>query len=408
MASIGELTATVRADISGYTGPMQQVVATNQQVTKSVVGSRVALNRIGQTAILVANQTAGFGGQIGSLAARLSMLAGGGGIMFAVGAAIAGIGAAFKKATEETRAQEAAIDDLKTSYDEMYGAAIRLRLEQARDAVARLREGKVVTELRTTGRGQVSPETKRVIDTEALNVALQALNAAERAYADHLQNLLTPAQKAAAQAAREFADALKNASKIDTDANTNKKVSALTKEAQAWRQLKADIVAAQEAERERANELPEDLTKAKAGDVKQGLLSENTLQGARDAANGVAAAFTQAFTDNENTIMERVSGVLRRAMMEAVQRVLAQKIFEGILTGITGGKGGVVSDIVGGFLGAPPSMASAGGGIIVPLDNLPPPLSPVEYARDNLHMAVWVATERQARANGVSLRVRGR
>lgn len=398
MASIGEITATVRADISGYVGPMKQVAATNTQVATTVQGTGRALNRVGQTAILVAGQMGGFGGQVGSLASRLALLAGGGGIMFAVGAALAAVGYAFKRATEDTVKHKEAIEGLTSAYQEATGEMLRNAKEAALIEMATANRGRLrATGTTTTIGGVPVPMVGRFSTSEEMQTATENLAQATRALDEWLTNRHAPALRAAAAAADEaakaheaFFDALKaGKSKSETNLTGKGGVMGLSEEA-----MKA----------------------GKSNDMKDILLGNQgeAIQGAQDAANSIARAFMGAFADSEGTIMERVAGVLKRALMAAIEKIIAQEIFSSFLALITGGasKGVEVAiPIIGGMLGlgnAPAMQPAMSGGITVDLSNLPRPLSPVEYARDAMHMAVWVETSRQAQANGVNLRPRFR
>lgn len=142
------------------------------------------------------------------------------------------------------------------------------------------------------------------------------------------------------------------------------------------------------------------------------------VEAMRGVANAISRAFMDTFSDNQQSMMERIVNVLSAALQEAVERLIAQQLFAGLVDLFSPAKGlggGGVGDIVGqlpligGLFGAPslPEMAPAtmtsGATIVVPLDQLPRPLSPIEMARDQMHQAVWIETARQAQSNGVNL-----
>lgn len=409
MASIGELTATVRADVSGFVGPMQQVVTTTQRTAsqvQSIIQPTQQLGQsLGQTATAgklfgvslgslrgslasLVSGLAGVPGPLGNIASKFAMFGAGGGVTVAVLAGITALVAGWRSLTQETRDQEAAVDDLVASYNEMFGATVRLRREQALQAVEDAKRGRLQILPGTTGPFGM-PLVTRLQDTQELIRAQQALQAAERAYAEHNRKVMEPGLRAAADAANAYAAALdateqavKNA-KDKSPTNTRQKVEEV-----------AEIF---------------DLRKPKGGD-KTG--TEQAVQGARDAAQAMSQAFMAAFTESKEAIGDRIASVLRSAIQGAIQRLIEEKLFDALLKAFSPDKGivsgGILPNIpiIGGILGglglAPP-MPAAGGTIIVPLDALPPALSPVEVARDVQHQTLWMETARVAEANGFRL-----
>lgn len=138
---------------------------------------------------------------------------------------------------------------------------------------------------------------------------------------------------------------------------------------------------------------------------------QDAAEATRGVASAMARAFMAAFSDQEQSITDKITSVLGAALRAAMEKLLAEKIFSGILGFLTGG-GSKVAEIVGGALTAPtlamPAMESRGTTIVVPLEGLPKPVGPIEMARDAMHMALWVETARQAQANGVNLQPRFR
>lgn len=496
MASIGELTATVRADISGYVAPMQKVAASTQSVAQQLAAAEGRVTQLAaawsalqkkpmgaeferataevarlraqlaattpaverlatrqaqavplfaQTATTtreaaqglatmrgsvasLASSMAGIPGPLGSIASKFLMFGVGGTVTVAVLAGVAAIAAIFRTANEEASKQADTIQSLSDAYEELSGSAHRARLAMAQQAVqaanANTRLGITTTR---NARGIPIPGIGQVRDMEAVARANRALLEAQRALTEFEENRARPAVEASTKAEKERLAGLRELGR-SLSGITNllgvdlfrPAVESAAKWVTMQRQLKEEIRATTRAQEELNRAVAAKGILGVKGDqsVKEAITGSQSesVEAMRGAANGLAQAFMSAFSDNEKSLMERIASVLKNAILNAIEKVLAQKLFEAFLGAATGGAGKGVADIGGGiiksFLGTPsiptPAMAGSGNTIVVPLDGLPAPLGPIEMARDAMHTALWIETARQAQMNGVNLSPRYR
>lgn len=420
MASIGELTATVRADISGYVGPMRQVAATNAQVAQSVgeVGkSAQVFRKVQHVAVLLSAETAGLGAHVGQLVNKFGMLAGSGGIMLVVAGVIAALGLAFRKLTEDTKKHDEAIDGLVDSYKDATGAVVRLRLEEARLEMQRVERGKLTITGATSMAGIIMPTLGRTSSVADQTRAITALQQAQREYTQWLTDRHAPAEKAAAKAEKERLEGLRALGREMTQnldlfggPLLERNILNVQKQILQQQQLKQSLEETAEAQRQA---LLAGLGKAGLGDIKDRAIAdqEGMIQSSQGAADAVAEAFVGQFRNHQQDFAATITSVLKSAIQEAIGKLIVQNVFAALFGLITGGAskgasgtGGWVSNLFGA-----PSASSAMGGpatVVVPLSAMPRALTPIEQSRDAQWQYVLTETNRALQGNNVRLATR--
>lgn len=456
MASIGELTATVRADISGYVGPMRQVAATNQQVAASVASAgrpvqflgqsltattgsaqtlSLAMERVEHVAVLVGAETAGLGGHFGRLAAQLSALSGAGGILALAAAGFVAIYEAMKSGSDAAEEQKRTLQDLAKAYDDFTGATAQANVAAAQAAVTAANTNThlgITSTFHDFGRfGFTTPGIGQVRDMQAVADANKQLLGAQKALDDwtaqhsapteqHRQTLL----RASADAARALARAMEElkAKAQESEHSDAKKFEAITKEGRAWEELKRQIVAATLAQdaNNAANREAAKLLQGVKGDTSLKDAVKQAGSGSRElaqaAAQGFASAFGNALRGQSQDILGSIFTVLRDAILGAIEKLVEQKIFDALIRAMSPDKSagssasGIVGD-VGGIITAfgapsiPKAGTLAGGGtVMVSGASIPPALSPVQHARDQQWQALLIESNRVAEANGARWR----
>lgn len=469
-ARASEEVARLRAQLAATAPAAAQLAQAGSQVAPQVArltassaqGARTLATLRGSLANL-ASTAVGVPGPIGAIASKLLMFGAGGGVTVAVLAGLSLLATAWSKwretvvkegevaaaAWERTLTRMRNADKFADLIDERVAATqrlaaaqeelrrsqetqqtvetaegpvtIRTPIDPARVAAATLELGKAKAALEDIGKAIAGVATEqREAAADAIADARQVEEATKRAF------LPTQAQQDAKAMLDKIATSLRaikaeqaaiaaTALEIRTE-ESEKRVATLQA---AIDEMKKTLRETEETARDKALEAPKSDNTIKDA-IENG--RQDAVESMRGVANSMARAFTDAFSDNQKSIMERVVSVLGAALREAVERVIAQKIFEGLLAAVTGGAskgiGGVpiIGDIFSGFF-APPSLPSpeqavaqmgSGNTIVVPLDRLPPPLSPVEVARDAQHQTIWMETARVAEANGYRLMPRFR
>lgn len=430
MASIGELTATVRADISGFVGPMQQVARTTQQTEQTVKRVSPGLNAMRASLSSVASAAAGIPGPVGNLAGRLLMFGAGGAVTIAVTAGLALLATAWRKWREsvvrEGEMAAAAWDRiLKRMRDsDKYIELVEEReaaILKLRDAEKALRDAQTPQEVTGTGGETLTLPRPSAAAIAALELARGDANRALEDVRNRIRALQQEQRNARGETAVALAEETNQLHGIlglntQLDAILSSQLNTIQKQLAETRMQKAaveEVAAAQRAIREAVQAKAMDNLKGDTS-LKDSVREQQTeaVEAMRGVSEAMARGFVDAFRDNQKNLTAGIASALIAAAKEAMVQFLASKVFGGFLSAIFGGgKGGVpiLKDIpvVGEIFSAPSAASGVGGGAIsVDLSNLPKALSPIEYARDDMWRSIWVETARQAQMNGVNLQPR--
>lgn len=427
MAQVAATNQRVAASVASTTTPLVLMQGGLAQAATNGGKATLALEKVAHVATIMGVETVGAGGHLGRLAAQLLAMAGGGGPLALAVIAVTGVALAFQKMRENAEAAAAPlreaqqiIHDLMTdtqSAGRGAEAVLNKRIgdlmsEQAGRAV-RIRGQGFNAGLDEAGLRRFSAAYRdAALEIEQLQAEARSLNVTLKSQEMQAKGTTTSV-RALRDAERELGDSLQANLDFFGGGVLANSLREISKQIDQTRKLKLETEALARA-REQA--FRTGLKRTGEGDAtaKETFLGKQNeaIQGARAAANGMARAFTSAFSDNQGTIMERLASVLKNAIQQAIEKLIAQKLFEGLLSVLNPAKDVGIIPLIGGLLGfAPnaPGAASVGGGtIIVPLDSLPAPLSPIEYARDAQHTAVWVETARMVQQNGVNLQIRRR
>lgn len=461
MASIGELTATVRADISGYVGPMKQVTATNQQVAASVtstvapivnVGERMTetagqgaqwghvMEHVQRVATLLGVEASGLGLHFGRLAASIGPMIGQAGVFALAAVGIGLVAKAFENLQARAEAAKKPLEDAqKVIHDILTTSESPGREAQATLGRELGRQIKQLNQLREQlqhpaggtgpGRGlseddlrKFYPEYRRLAESvenlrsesNSLNLVLNVQEAAANRTAT-AHHALSNASREAAARARELAQAMQDIKTKGQEAvehSSDKKPELLTKEAAAWDHLKDSILATQAAEERRL------VTSTREQGIKAASAVKDVAKDASESLNGVAKSaaeavshgFISAFKDGKKDLMTAIADTLRDAILAAIGKLIEEKVFDALLKAFSPNKG-IGSTLLGnipviGQLFAPPAPQGSLSGsatIVVPTSQMPPALSPVQHARDAQWQYLFGETARVAQANGVRL-----
>lgn len=447
-------------------GPLANAGAASGQMAQG-------LNKIRGPLTSVATGLAGLPGPVGNLASKLLGFAVGGGVTVAVTAGLAAVALAFtklrEKAVAESKRVEESVAGLVQSYQERTGAVVRRGVEDARDQLAQAQRELEAAQRGTTvaaSRGSARP-TQTIVDPAAVRAAeaevvrlSQALDEANRQltefntpHAERAEALAAQMRTLAEQtfAANEAFEVLQRnvaATGLGGGATlVTPEMLARVQESLAAMQEQTDLIREQvglsDAQVEAlvresnqrlvnlgllddAREMQKRMDSAKADTSVKDQIADSARQAqeaAQSAGESIARAIGQGFQGEGKNLQERIFNVLAQALREAMTRLLAAKITEGLLALLTGGasKTSVGAEIlghipvIGSFFGSPtaPTMPSVAmpspqgnATIVVPFDAIPPALSPVEHARDVQWQTLFMETARVSEANGFRLAVR--
>ena len=441
-----ELAATGNA--APNLGPQLEVPL--KKIPAAATNAAATLTHLRGSLTAIASSVAGVPGPVGNLASKLLMFGVGGAVTVGVTAGLAVLGLAFSKFKERAEEIRKPLEDAhQTIHDIMTDVVSEGRAAEAvlNKQIGDLRRQRAEMRRELSGRFSVSdpaniPEaalrgvstayaelSDQIANLEGeaknLNTTLRSQEGLE--HATTATNNLTQAEQGRLAGLRDMGRELSANLDLFGGGFLLATIERTQKQLEVQRQLKAELAATaatQQAMREAETEKQVTTTKADAS-IKDSVRAgqEEALNATRDVASAMARAFTSSFGDQQQSITDRVAASLGSALRAALEKVLAEKIFAGFLNALFGGLfggGGFLGGLFGGGKSADvsakfsaptlamPALESAGNVIVVPLQNLPAPRSPVEMARDQMHQAVWVETARVAIQNGVNLQPRFR
>lgn len=152
------------------------------------------------------------------------------------------------------------------------------------------------------------------------------------------------------------------------------------------------------------------------GDGLSHSLARSIVTGARSLGDALKQAFNKAL---EEVLAALIKSVVLKKIGELIASAITGGasggggglfgsifgIFKGVFGGVLSGASGVSGTGPNGW-GGDASMAGVRAAIIVPTSKIPPNPSPIAMARDAQHQALWVETARVLQTQGVQLQLR--